>query len=82
MLCYFLKVKIMMANILPGDMNRIGPVFEVKVLKYFQFLGKAGHQSFEKKKIGFGKIKNSSRPKPRRGFFDFSDEPPTHTRLQ
>lgn len=40
-------------NTSPGElnMNRIGPVFEVKVLKYFQFLGKAGHQNyFEKKK--------------------------------
>ena len=54
----------------------------MKVLKYFQFLGKAGLQNFEKKeefqvRVGFGKIKSSSRPKPRRGFFDFSDEPPT-----
>lgn len=66
-------------------MNRIGPAFEVEVLKYFQFLGKAGLQNFEKKEefeLVLEKLKNSSRPKPRRGFFDYSDEPPTHTRLQ
>ena len=43
-------------------MNRVGPAFKVKVLKYFQFLGKAGLQNFEKKeefqvRVGFGKIK-------------------------